>query len=120
MQTSLQPLKGPVCSAEDGSSCCRVGRQSVRWSGACCRVQTHLHSLKPVRHLLQGLKRDCELEGNMLLAQRNAGGWLPLQALLHTKLIRAALKAKHPALDLRDAQACHQLLVLDHECKSLT
>ena len=56
----------------------------------------------------------------MLLAQRNAGGWLPLQALLHTKLVRAALKAKHPALDLRDAQACHQLLVLDQECEPLT
>ena len=56
----------------------------------------------------------------MLLAQRNAGGWLPLQALLHTKSVRAALKAKHPALDLRDAQACHQLLVLDQECESLT
>ena len=56
----------------------------------------------------------------MLLAQRNAGGWLPLQALMHKKLVRAALKAKHPALDLRNAQACHQLLVVDQERELLT
>ena len=43
------PSEGPVCTAEDSPSCCRVAKQVVRWSGARCRVQTQLHSFTAVQ-----------------------------------------------------------------------
>lgn len=56
-----------------------------------------LESLTGPHDVAQGLQRDIELQGHVLLAQTHAGGWLPLPLLVTARAVHAWFRKCRPA-----------------------